>query len=105
MAKRHRLSDRAGRRHRSANPGPQRTQATGLTVPSAIASDGTHVWVANEFGASVTELDAATGAPIKIVAGPKYEFDGPDAVASDGTHVWVTNWDGQSVTEFPASSN
>src|SRR5579862_370400 len=33
----------------------------GLSSPDAIASDGTHVWVANHTTSTVTELNALTG--------------------------------------------
>ena len=59
--------------------------------PDAIASDGTHVWVANAAGDSVTELSASTGALVKVISGSAYKFDDPDAITSDGTHVWVAN--------------
>jgi hypothetical protein len=65
------------------------------------------VWVANDPtgpGGSVTELNAATGAPIRILTGPKYRFNNPAAIAADGTRIWVANNMGYSVTEFPASS-
>jgi DNA-binding beta-propeller fold protein YncE len=74
-----------------------------FNYPVAVSSDGTHVWVANQGGNSVTELAAATGALVKVISGSSYGFDSPDAVASDGTHVWVANRGGQSVTELPAS--
>jgi DNA-binding beta-propeller fold protein YncE len=34
----------------------------GFNSPISVSSDGTHVWVANSNGHSVTELDATTGA-------------------------------------------
>src|ERR1035441_2219247 len=37
----------------------------GFNNPDAVSSDGTHVWVANSAGNSVTELAAATGARVK----------------------------------------
>jgi hypothetical protein len=52
----------------------------------------------------VTELNAATGTLIKVLAASPYKFDSPQDLASDGTHVWVTNGDGDTVTEFPAST-
>ena len=76
----------------------------GLHAPVAIASDGTHVWVANDLGDSVTELLASTGALVKVISGPSYKFRTPVAVASDGTHVWVANDSGDSVTELLAST-
>ena len=71
--------------------------------PVNIASNGTRVWVTNNNGGSVTELNASTGALVKVLGGLSYQFSQPSAVAFDGTHVWVTNFGGDSVTEFPAS--
>ena len=52
-----------------------------------MSSDGTHVWVANFGGNSVTEINASTGAVVRTIAvGSR-----PDGVSSDGTHVWVAN--------------
>ena len=48
--------------------------------PDAVASDGTHVWVANAGGTAVTELSASTGALVKVISGSGYGFDNPDAV-------------------------
>ena len=75
---------------------------SGIAVPTGIYSDGTHVWVANSAGDSVTELSAATGALVQVIGGSSYGFDEPDAIASDGTDVWVANLGGQSLTGFPA---
>ena len=71
-------------------------------VPQSIASDGTHVWVTNNAGNSVTELRARTGGLIKVISGSSYKFEGPAGIVPGGTHVWVANSYGQSVTEFPA---
>ena len=68
----------------------------------AIDSDGTHVWVANYDGHSVTELSARTGRVVKVISGSRYKFKGPFSIASDGSHVWVVNLDGDSVTELSA---
>jgi hypothetical protein len=38
-----------------------------LNDPIGIASDGTHVWIANTSGNSVTELSARTGRLIKVI--------------------------------------
>jgi DNA-binding beta-propeller fold protein YncE len=80
----------------------------GFTYPAAVAADGTHVWVANDFfaggGGSVTELNATTGNPIQVLTGPRYQFIQPVAIVTDSTHVWVASSAGNSVTEFPASS-
>ena len=73
--------------------------------PKAIASDGTHVWVASGglFDYWVTELNASTGGVVRVISGSRYKFANPDAIASDGTHVWVANRGG-SVTELSAST-
>src|SRR5215469_2760898 len=69
----------------------------GLSLPISDSSDGTHVWVANRAGGtthqgSVTELDAATGALVRVIRGAQYGFNMPYAVSSDGTHVWAANF-------------
>lgn len=75
----------------------------GFNGPGAIASDGTHVWVANSGGGgSVTELDAATGHLLKLFSKSSYQFAAPCAVAPGRSHVWVANCNSDSVTEFPA---
>jgi len=76
----------------------------GFSAPGAVASDGTHTWVANELGNSVTELDATTGAFVAVISRAADGFDGPDAVACDGTHVFVANYGGNSVTELDATT-
>ena len=52
----------------------------------------------------MTELNAVTGTPVRVLTGHRYEFSSPAAVAADGTRIWVTNYQVDSVTEFPASS-
>jgi len=47
-------------------------RASRFNRPRAVASDGTHVWVANRTGNSVTELNAATSAVVKVIAGSSY---------------------------------
>ena len=42
----------------------------GFGIPGAIASDGTHVWVTGPVGETVTELDASTGALVRVIGGP-----------------------------------
>jgi DNA-binding beta-propeller fold protein YncE len=66
----------------------------------AIAFDGTHLWVTNYGGSSVTELNASDGSWVRTVSGGSYGFSAPDAIAFDGAHLWVTNHGGGSVTEL-----
>ena len=56
------------------------------------------MWVANFYGNSVTELDAATGTLVKVFTGPHYRFSQPRAITSDGTDVWVANFGDDSVS-------
>jgi hypothetical protein len=77
----------------------------GFASPASIASDGTHVWVANFDANSVTELSATTGRLVQVISGASYQFNGPNSVVSDGTHVWVVNISGNgSVTELSAKT-
>jgi hypothetical protein len=77
--------------------------------PDAISSDGTHVWVTHESVSSVDELNAATGALVRILKDDnspgkiiphRFCCLGEDQL--DGTSVWVTNYYAGSVTGSPA---
>jgi DNA-binding beta-propeller fold protein YncE len=74
----------------------------GFNAPNRVAADGTHVWVTNPPGNSVTELNASNGSPVQVLAGAGYGFAGPWGMAVDGSHIWVTNSGGGSVTELTA---
>ena len=74
----------------------------GFYGPGAIAVDGGHVWVANEQGDSVTELNAGDGSLVQILSGGRYGFDYPAAIAVDGADVWVASLEGSSLTELNA---
>jgi hypothetical protein len=77
----------------------------GLDGPSGISSDGTHVWVANYYSPSVTELDASTGALVQVISGNTLAgFDYSNGISSDGTDVWVTDSFANSVAELDAST-
>ena len=71
----------------------------GFNAPDSVASDGTHIWITNYSGDSVTELNS-NGTWIRTLSGSKYGFNGPDSIATDGTHIWITNYSGDSVTEL-----
>jgi YVTN family beta-propeller protein len=78
----------------------------GFNSPAGVAFDGSHIWVTNATGASVTELNASTGAWIRTLATPfggTYAFSVPEGIAFDGSHLWVANEAGSSVTELNAS--
>ena len=64
-----------------------------------VSSDGTHVWVADEFDNAVSDIEASSGTVIRTIPVGQNPF----GVSSDGTHVWVTNYYGDTVSEFPTS--
>ena len=68
--------------------------------PGGVSSDGTHVWVTNIYGGTVSEIDASTGTVVNTI--PVGRF--PGGVSSDGTHVWVANDGGGTVSEIDAST-
>jgi DNA-binding beta-propeller fold protein YncE len=68
-----------------------RGSSYGFGGPHAVASDGTHVWVANSLGDSVSELDASSGALVRVLLASRFGFSMPDAVSSDGTDVWMAD--------------
>ena len=74
----------------------------GFNRPAAVSSDGTHLWVADTSGDSVIELNAKTGALVKVITGSNNEFAEPRAASADGSHVWVlmSSW----VTELNAAT-
>lgn len=62
---------------------------TGINYPSAIANDGTNVWVANTSGLEgIVKINIATGAVTEIDSST---FCLPSGVASTGTDVFVMN--------------
>ena len=62
------------------------------------------MWVANQGGNSVTEINASDGSFVQTLSGGSYGFGDPLDLAFDGTHLWVSNWTGDSVTELNASN-
>ncbi len=75
----------------------------GFSRPFALALDGTDLFVANQaIGApgSVTEVDASTGAPLRVLSGSQYRFNEPQALTLDGAELFVANFADGSVTEL-----
>lgn len=58
-----------------------------MSAPWSVATDGSDVWVANEYDTSVTELSARTGVLVRVISGSAYGFYGPISIATDGTDV------------------
>jgi YVTN family beta-propeller protein len=81
----------------------QASAGYGLDSPTAAAVSGSHVFVANQAGDSVTVIDAVTGAHVATVSGPSFGFDRPAGLAAVGPDLFVANG-GDSVTEIDADS-
>jgi outer membrane protein assembly factor BamB len=62
------------------------------------------LFVANTGGTSVTEVNASTGAAVRVISGPAYQLDGPYAMAVSGDDLFVANSGGNSVTALNAST-
>jgi hypothetical protein len=68
-----------------------------LEDPQAVASEGNFLWVT--CSNSVTEINARTGALVRVLSAKKYRFSGgPGAIAANSTGVWVVNGSG-SITQ------
>ena len=65
--------------------------------PSSIAADGSHVWVTNDSGGYVTEIDADYPSWWKSID----LSDMPHGIDSNGKHVWVTYQESDSVAMIP----
>jgi hypothetical protein len=68
-----------------------------------MALGGHDLFVVNNgsvVGGSVIELNASTGAPVRVFSGPEYTFNAPDPIAASGHRPFVANQGGDSVTEL-----
>lgn len=70
--------------------------------PSGLAFGGGHLWVANEVGNSVSEIDPSNGAWIATIATSGDGIDRPTALTSFGADLFIANAAG-SVSELLAS--
>ena len=73
-------------------------------APDAIAVSGSHAWVANLLGNSVTEFNVSDGALVRVINAKTDEFHRPTGIAVSGSHVWVTNSNeelGMGTTGYP----
>jgi len=66
----------------------------GFDGPARLSDDWTHVWVANDAGNSVTELNATTGALVRVIkVRPTSCAHGQ--ITSNGIDVWISNLRGR----------
>jgi hypothetical protein len=67
-----------------------------------LAVAGSHLWVTNQAGNSVTELETSNGSWIRTLHAHSYGFDQPTAIVKSGSDLFVANASG-SVTELRAT--
>jgi len=83
---------------------PRVSGANEFDEPTGLAIGGGHLWVTNEAGDSVTEINPSNGAWIATIARAKgYRFNRPVAITRNGANLFIANA-GDSVTEITASS-
>jgi hypothetical protein len=70
-------------------------------APSGLAFGGGHLWVTNEAGDSVSEINPSNGAWLATFDAASYGLRQPTAIASDGPDLFVANAAG-SVSELRA---
>jgi streptogramin lyase len=70
--------------------------------PSGLAFGGGHLWVTNEAGNSVSEINPTSGSWIATITSARYGFRQPTAITRDGAYLFVANAAG-SVSELRAS--
>ncbi len=83
-------------------PVAQYSAGYGLNAPIAASTVGSDLFVANEGGNSVTEVNASSGAHIATIAGSSFGLDQPTAIISDGPDLFVANGASNTVTEIDA---
>jgi hypothetical protein len=71
--------------------------------PSGLAFGGGHLWVTNQAGNSVSEINPTSGSWITTINSARYGFRQPTAITRDGPYLFVTNATG-SVSELRASN-
>jgi hypothetical protein len=74
-----------------------------LNAPTAAAVAGRNLFVANQLGNSLTELNATTGVHVTTIKGSTFNFNQPTAMITVGPDLFVANGGGNSVTEVDAA--
>ena len=82
-------------------PAPKKKASPDFNVPAALVADGSHLWVANFNGSSVTELNLSDGSLVRVISGSTYDFNLSAALVAHGSHLWVAN--SNSITELNLS--
>lgn len=63
----------------------------GFNGPAEVAFDGSHLWVTNSGGSTVSEVNPSDGSPVQVLSDPSYGFNNPQGMAFDGRHLWIVN--------------
>jgi hypothetical protein len=71
--------------------------------PDGITASRTGIWVSDGLVNAVYEFRPATGALVRIIAGPRYRFDDPDGIVADQGRIWVASARNNVVTELSAT--
>jgi len=74
-----------------ADAAPRSTSASEFDAPSGLAFGGNRLWVTNEAGNSVTEIDPSSGAWIATLSTTDYGFNRPTALASVEQDLFIAN--------------
>jgi outer membrane protein assembly factor BamB len=82
---------------------PRVASANEFDAPSGLAFGGGHLWVTNQAGNSVTEINPSNGTWIATLRAKSYGFNQPVAITLSGPDLFVANRSG-SVSEIRASS-
>jgi hypothetical protein len=88
---------------------PSTVGATSLTsgrefdYPSGLVFAGGHLWVANEHGNSVSEINPSNGDWMASLTSGPYGIDAPTAIAANGPDIYVAN-SVKSISEIDANT-
>jgi hypothetical protein len=88
---------------------PSTVGATSLTsghefdYPTGLVFAGGNLWVANEHGNSVSEINPSTGAWMASLTSGPYGLDAPTAIAASGPDIFVAN-SVKSISEINANT-
>jgi DNA-binding beta-propeller fold protein YncE len=69
----------------------------GLSTPTCICFDGTHIWVTNSGNNSVTEFKVSDGS---LVGNYLTGYSSPVGICFDGINIWVTNYSSGKVSKY-----
>jgi hypothetical protein len=81
-------------------PVAQYSAGYGLDAPVSASRVGSDLFVANESGNSVTEVNTSSGAHIATIEGTSFGLDEPTAILAAGPNLFVANGASNTVTEI-----